>query len=384
MGDVLCLRGGKVLRSNSLQEQDLFIDRDIISDSSKKYTRAVDVTSCHVLPGIIDVHGDGFEHVLMPRAGVHMDKNHGLIEVDKQLISNGITTAYHGVTVSYEPGQRSLAEALDFVSALDLMRDRLAARHLLHLRAETFAFEHFEAIFERLKTQPSPLLAFNDHLTNLMEGGHMMKKLGKMTARSGLDEVSYKKLINGLWAKRDLVDRYVSELANLSRSLGIKMFAHDEITIQQRQQHRDLGIFVSEFPMTEDVAQNAIDHCEHTVMGAPNLLRGKSHNGAISARDMVRQKRCTIIASDYYYPAPLRSIYLMDQLGIMPLEQGWSLVSQNPAEASGLADLGQLEPGFLADILVVEPRDEGPQLRYVFRNGQLVYQAPSHNFFGLA
>ncbi len=57
-----------------------------------------------VLPGIIDIHGDAFERQMMPRPGVDFPIDVALFESDRQAIANGITTVFHGVTWSWEPG----------------------------------------------------------------------------------------------------------------------------------------------------------------------------------------------------------------------------------------------------------------------------------------
>src|SRR5438132_949590 len=64
-----------------------------------------------VLPGMVDLHGDAFERQLMPRPGVHFPKPAALLDTDRQLLANGITTAYHGLTLSWEPGLRGIAAA---------------------------------------------------------------------------------------------------------------------------------------------------------------------------------------------------------------------------------------------------------------------------------
>ena len=78
------------------------------------------------LPGIVDLHGDAFERQLMPRPGVHFDTHLALLDTDRQLISNGITTAYHGLTYSWEPGLRSNDAGRAFLTALEAMQPSLA------------------------------------------------------------------------------------------------------------------------------------------------------------------------------------------------------------------------------------------------------------------
>jgi alpha-D-ribose 1-methylphosphonate 5-triphosphate diphosphatase len=88
---------------------------------------ATDAGGYLVLPGIVDLHGDAFERQLMPRPGVHFAPVSALPETDRQLLANGITTAYHGVTLSWEPGLRSIEAAREFRAALSAARSRLGA-----------------------------------------------------------------------------------------------------------------------------------------------------------------------------------------------------------------------------------------------------------------
>ncbi len=67
-----------------------------------------DATGLLVLPGIVDIHGDAFERQLQPRPGVDFPADIALADTESQLLANGITTAFHGVTLSWEPGLRSL------------------------------------------------------------------------------------------------------------------------------------------------------------------------------------------------------------------------------------------------------------------------------------
>lgn len=82
----------------------------MISHSSATHSNGnvIDATGLYVLPGIIDLHGDAFERQIMPRPGVHFDLQLALADTDRQMVSNGISTANHGVTYSWEPGLDAL------------------------------------------------------------------------------------------------------------------------------------------------------------------------------------------------------------------------------------------------------------------------------------
>ena len=98
-----------------------------------------DARNCLVLPGIVDIHGDAFERQIMPRPGTLFPLDIAMLDTDRQLASNGITTAYHGVTVSWEPGLRSLDEAQRIVTCLSELQNRFSVDNRLHIRWETFA-----------------------------------------------------------------------------------------------------------------------------------------------------------------------------------------------------------------------------------------------------
>ncbi|WP_052121622.1 amidohydrolase family protein [Inquilinus limosus] len=91
-------------------------------------------------------------------------------------------------------------------------------------------------------------------------------------------------------------------------------------------------------------------------MGGPNVLRGGSHKaGNPAAAELVGAGLCSILTSDYYYPAPLHAAFRLAGEGALPLERAWDLVAANPAEALGLADRGRIEVGRRADLLLVDP-----------------------------
>ena len=124
---------------------------------------ATDAGGYLVLPGIVDLHGDAFERQLMPRPGVHFAPVPALLETDRQLLANGITTAYHGVTLSWEPGLRGIEAAREFLAALSAVRPRLGADARLHLRFECFNLDAVEEVVSWIEAGRIDLLAFNEH-----------------------------------------------------------------------------------------------------------------------------------------------------------------------------------------------------------------------------
>src|SRR5215468_4936676 len=100
--------------------------------------RTLDARGLLLLPGIVDIHGDAFERQIMPRPGVDIALDIALVDSDRQAVANGITTVFHGVTWSWEPGLRGPDNARRLLAAIEALRGTLAADTRFHLRHETY------------------------------------------------------------------------------------------------------------------------------------------------------------------------------------------------------------------------------------------------------
>ncbi len=365
------IEGGEVLGAQGFEARDLCLADGVVVERAPGAER-VDARGLLVLPGIVDIHGDAFERQIMPRPGVDFDLGIALLETDRQLVANGITTAFHGLSVSWEPGLRSLEAGHDFVRALRAVRPRLGADTLLHIRWEPFMAEAIDAIGGWLEEEPHAILAFNDHLTPLIGNGFMARKIGKLAARAEVTPDAYRALAEGLWERRGEVWPDIARVAEIARRAGAVLLAHDETSPEMRAAYRALGARASEFPMTAATARAARAAGEHVILGAPNVLRGGSHNNALPAAEAILAGECTVLTSDYYYPAPLVAPFLLARRHGLELAQAWALVSAHAAEAAGLTDRGRLAPGLRADVVLVDPSGDWPEVRAVWVGGRQV------------
>ena len=87
-----------------------------------KAKRRLDASGLLVLPGIVDIHGDAFERQMMPRPGVDFALDIALLESDRQAVANGMTTVFHGVTWSWEPGLRGPENARLLLETIEQLR----------------------------------------------------------------------------------------------------------------------------------------------------------------------------------------------------------------------------------------------------------------------
>jgi alpha-D-ribose 1-methylphosphonate 5-triphosphate diphosphatase len=325
----------------------------------------VDARGCLVLPGIVDIHGDAFERQMMPRPNTLFPLDMAMLETDRQLAANGITTAFHGITVSWEPGLRSLEQALSIVKAIDDQEADLLVDHRIHIRWETFAIDQVDEVIALFPRAKKPLLAFNDHTSPSIAGARTDIKIRGSADRAFMDINPYMTLLDRAWERRDAVPAAISRISKAARDHHVAMLSHDDRSPLERQIYREMGARVAEFPMNRETAHEAVSAGEDIVLGAPNVVRGGSHNGALSAEEAIADGACSILASDYYYPAPLAAALALQSRGVLPLEQAWALVAATPARASGLHDRGEIAVGLRADLILLPKKHQRPSATVV-------------------
>ena len=350
-------------------------------------------------PAFVDIHGDAFERQIMPRPGVMVPVETALLETDRQLAANGIGTAYHALTLSWEPGLRSVETGWLVVRALDALGPRLTADNRVQLRWETFCAEAEPLIDHVLATRDRPALAFNDHTTAMLlhpdvalqdrpfdqidgypvtplDAPRFVKKMQDQARRAHIPAEDYIALIRRVWDRRPEVPARIARIAATARGRGIPMLSHDDSQSETRAYYRALGSRLTEFPMHERVLLAAREAGDRIVLGAPNAMRGGSHLGSPGAAEMIRRGLCDILASDYFYPAMLGAMVRLAADRVAPLPALWKLAAQNPAAALGLTDRGRIAPGLRADLVLLDwPEGHAPAPLRTWVSGRAGYSA---------
>ena len=342
--------------------------------TDRNSARIVDARGLYLLPGIVDIHGDAFERQIMPRPGVHVALEVALSDSDRQAIANGITTVFHGVTWSWEPGLRGSENARAILDGIERLKQQLAADTHYHLRHETFNFAAESEVCEWVDARRVGAVAFNDHLP--ASDSHMKRpdKLNQMVERAGIPREDFLALVQRLHGMRDAVPESITRIAGRAQANGVALLSHDDASPEQRRWFRTLGCRVSEFPVNIETARDASNAGDQIVFGAPNVMRGKSHMGWVNASEMVSLGLCSVLASDYYYPAPLIAAFRLVETRVAPLEAAWRLVSSAPARAVGLNDRGEIANGKRADIiLVANDPPQPPRVVASISKGRIVY-----------
>ena len=345
--------GAEILGPKGLHQEGLSIAAGHVSPNGSG--REVDLSGYLVLPGIVDVHGDGFERHLAPRRGAMKEMAEGLVATEAELAANGITTAVLAQFVSWEGGLRGLEFADQVLKAIRDTAPTLVTDMRAQLRLETHLLELYEDIPDLVDEWQVKYVVFNDHLPHdRLAAGRQPPRMVGQALKAGRNPEAHFKLLQDLHAKSDEVAFALDRLCPELLSRGIRLGSHDDATIEQRAAWHGRGVQVAEFPETLVAAETARQAGDKVVLGAPNVVRGGSHKGNVSAIDIISFGLCDAIASDYHYPSPRRAALLIARSGIADLAGAWRLVSAGPASVLGLHDRGELVAGKRADLVILD------------------------------
>lgn len=339
----------------------------------------VDVHGAYVLPGLVDLHTDTLEKEITPRPAADFPVEIAVQELDRKMVACGITTVYHSVHIGYadkERLDRSRYSRRDIVAGVR----RMAAAHTLartriHLRYEVVGYgvEVLDSVEALLDDGHVDLLSFMDHTP-----GQGQYPRDRFLARREAEGVSRDD------AERDLAERSARprvDLATLERlaarahALRVPVASHDDDTVEKVHQMRDLGVSISEFPVTMAAAKAAKAADLAVLGGASNVLRGGSLTGNLDVAAGVVARVVDGLCSDYYPPAMLHAAFKLARSGRLTLPGAVQLVSAVPAHAAGAERTGALALGYDADLIVVQVHDDRPVVHQTFVGGERVHMA---------
>lgn len=368
----LTLRGAEVLWPEGPGPGDLALDGGRIV--AGPCGRAVDLSGFLILPGLIDLHGDGFEHHLAPRRGAMTDPGAGLASAEAELAAHGITTAYLAQFLSWEGGMRGAEFAARMLAALDDVKTTLATDLRVQLRLEVTGFENYPALEAMVARHGVGYVVFNDHLPHdALSAGKRPPRLTGQALKAGRSPEAHLALLQRLHARLPEVPGALATLADRLHARGVRLGSHDDHTADDRRAAHAIGAHIAEFPETVEAAESARALGDAVIMGAPNLVRGGSHKGNADAREMVALGLVDALASDYHAPSLARAAFCLVDAGICDLATAWALVSSGPARIMGLSDRGTLAGGHRADLVVIDRATQ--RIGATIAGGRISYMA---------
>ena len=383
------ITGGRIVgRDRVLEGYDLVLKRDRIYricpkrlwNEKEEKVRIYDVKGAYILPGFLDIHSDMIENYIQPRSTALMDFEMGLSEAEKTLVMCGITSIFHSVSM-YRDGTwdvKEIRQAKHVRKLAELIqkrkKEKSLIRHFYHLRYEIDNLECYKQVKEMVEEGLVQLLSFMDHSPGQGQYRNLeIYRKHQPNEGKDLTDEEFKTLVEQEQSKEKVTFEALKELADLAKKKGISVASHDDDSLEKLELNRKLGVSISEFPITLEVAKEAVKQGYQTVLGAPNVLLGGSHSGNLSALEAIRNGAASILVSDYYPQSLLHTVFALWQRHGVDLPAAVSMVTSAPAKAVGMErELGSLEEGKKADLLVVHLDGEQPKLEKVFVDGSCV------------
>lgn len=335
----------------------------------------IDCGGALVLPGIVDIHGDSFERHVMPRPGVGFPLDIALRDNDRALAANGITTAFLGVGFSWEPGMRGMDSGAALIDAVHRLQPLLEVDTRIHLRFEVFNVDGADKAVAMIEDGRIDLIAFNEHLSQyerrIETASHELEPWARL---AGLTVDKYINLLRQTRTREPEIEAALTKVVAAALAGKIAIASHDDASPEMRDAWRARGASLAEFPVNRETAHAAHAAGDLVIMGGPNVVRGGSQDGNVSAGAMIAEGYCTILASDYYYPSLLHAAFRMHAECSLALADAWALVSANPAAATGLSDRGTISPGVRADLVIIDDRSHAvPRVLGTVAAGRMVF-----------
>jgi alpha-D-ribose 1-methylphosphonate 5-triphosphate diphosphatase len=348
------LVNARALVDGALHDHPVTIRDGCIADGP---AREMDLSGYLLLPGLIDLHGDGFERHLSPRPTAPFDKAKGLASVASELAANGITTAWLAQSWSWEGGFRSGDAAVSLLAALDRARGDVLADIRVQLRLETHVIDEHDAVLAAVAAHGIDFVVFNNHLPEAVEmAENRPLRFASWAAQTSRSADEMLAIVRAAEAQEPEVPAALTKIAGRFAALGVTMGSHDDATPETRAFYRGIGAAISEFPTTIEAARAAHAEGEPVLMGAPNVVRGGSQTGNIAAAGLVAEGLVDALMSDYYYPALPQAAFALVDAGICDLPTAWGMISAAPARIMGLGDRGSLWDGMRGDLVAMNPR----------------------------
>ena len=330
----------------------------------------------YMIAGLVELHTDNLEKHLEPRPGVRWPAISALLTHDAQIATAGITTVLDAMGVGdfddrsiRAGGLQAATEALRHARGNGLLR----AEHLLHMRCEIACDNVVEVVAPFLDDPTVKLVSLMDHTPGQRQWMDI-EKFRTYTQRNQKWSDDY--LAQVIEQRMDMQarnsDRNRLLLLDLCRDRHLPMASHDDSVEEHVEEAVAAGFRISEFPTTDHAARAARRHGLGIVMGAPNLVRGGSHSGNISALDLARADLLDVLSSDYVPYSLLHAAFLLrDQAG-WSLPKAIATATLNPARLIGLNDRGEIAPGMRADYVRVRESAGVPVPMETCREGRRI------------
>jgi alpha-D-ribose 1-methylphosphonate 5-triphosphate diphosphatase len=372
------LNNARIVLEDAVVSGSVLVRDGKIADISQGPSQAgEDFGGDYLVAGLVELHTDHLEAHYSPRPGVRWNKMSAIQAHDAQVATSGITTVFDCLRMgSDEDGGFAKGEMREMADAIQAAEreDRLRAEHLIHLRCEV-ASDNVLDHFSDFATDPHVrLVSLMDHSPGQRQFQTMEQYTLYYKTKRGLSEEAFARFVEG---RLKMSERYSSvhrdTLAAICADRGITVASHDDATLAHVEEAKGHGVKLAEFPTSFEAAKASHTAGMSVLMGAPNVVRGKSHSGNIAARDLAAQGVLDVLSSDYVPLSLLHAPFVLaDEMDGLSLPKALAMVTSTPARTVGLDDRGRIAAGLRADLVRVRHTEGVPVVRSVWREGRRV------------
>ena len=342
--------------------------------------RAKGDVDCHghyLLPGLVDLHTDAVEKYFEPRPGIHWNPLAAALAHDAQVAASGITTVFDALPfgTSYRKIERKTALGPILGGLHEAERAGvLRVQHFLHARCEVTDPDTIGILEPYLSDPRLRFITLMDHAPGHRQSPDVLEYRRRHLESQRLTEAQMDEHIESLLQRsKELAPQIRAELVRLSHAHGIPLGSHDDETAAHVELAAGEGLALSEFPTTMAAAQKAREKGLLNLMGGPNVVRGGSSYGNVSARTLAEAGLLDLLASDYVPASLLHAVFLLGgEGGVTDLPAATSWASSAPARTAGLDDRGEITPGKRADLIEVQLVGSVPTVRATYAAGRRV------------
>jgi alpha-D-ribose 1-methylphosphonate 5-triphosphate diphosphatase len=372
------LANAKIVTATEIVEGAVRLDGEHIAAIEQgRQSGDIDCGGDFLLPGLVDLHTDALEKHYEPRPGVYWDPMAAALAHDGQMAASGITTVFDSLLfgTSYKNLERKatlrpLLEGLAEAERFNVFR----CQHFLHARCEVTDPDTVDILERYLDNPRLRFISLMDHAPGHRQSPDIGEYRRRHLASMGLSEAEMDRHIEQLQYRSEVLAPQVrARLVELGHQFSIAMGSHDDETIEHVEMAADEGMVLSEFPTTFNAAETARARGLVNLMGGPNVVRGGSTYGNVSAMDLARAGLLDVLASDYVSASLLHAVFLLageEGPVDLPNAVGWATAA--PAKAAGLIDRGTIAPGLRADLIRVELPTRVPVVRETYVSGRRV------------
>jgi alpha-D-ribose 1-methylphosphonate 5-triphosphate diphosphatase len=364
----------RVISGTVITQDDRIVD---VSEGRSHLSSAFDCEGDYLIPGLIELHTDNLERHVMPRPGAFWPCDAAVLGHDREIAAAGITTVFNALCVGEVHSRAARVELLNEMS--DAIEEQqaagaLKADHFFHWRCEVSYSGMVDLLEPLMGYKRLRLLSVMDHTPGQRQFTDLAKYKEYYSGKFGMTEEELAEFIALREAdQRQYSARNRAAVVRFAKQRGLVLASHDDATTAHVEEAVADGMSIAEFPTTFESAQASHGSGLAVLMGAPNVVRGMSHSGNVSARELGQRGVLDILSSDYVPGSLLYGALLLEQSAERTtLPQSIATVTHNPAKAVGLDDRGEIAPGLRADLVRYRATKKAPIILDVWRESKKI------------